>query len=508
MLYPLIKDGFIKFFEDENIKENMILLKKIEQELNVSFVEGTLEALAALLPIMEKNEDTIEIKGISHDKITETLEYYLVQKYFTYLSSEECCYLTLHLLGSRLQSIDNGVVQYSEDEETRELTKILVSEFKRVACVEFENQIEIERALFAHLRTSMYRYKYGIQLGNLMLEDIKKQYSSLFEITKKASEVLTLHIGVPIPDSEIAYLTLHFGGFLRAMKTKVNTLHIVVVCPNGVSTGNMIKGEIRTLLPNANVVKAVSVNEFERGTWDCDFVISTVPLKTTIPLIVVHPILTDIDRIQILKRSMSKTTFQNKQADVDALFNIMKNYVAKDQYKNVYKDLKKYLESLNQFEQISLKPVMNSLMDFLDVSHIYIEEEKMNWISAIHKACDSLIEEKVITANYCSSIISQLQVYGPYMFITQNVVLAHAKSEDGAIQLACNLVVFKQKVAFAPGREAKIVMVLSAPDSQSHLEVLKNINQIFSIATNADAIFECASAEEIQKKMYEMLNIC
>lgn len=507
MLDPFIKNEIMNLFDREDMKQYCTKLKSMEAELQVTFVEGTLETLAMLLPLMQTNAQKVRIKGISHKKLASTQECCLVKKYFPSLSDEEACYLTLHLLGSRLQSIPSDVVQYGEDEETRELTRLLVNEFKRVACVEFENQAEIERTLFAHLHTSLYRYKYGIQLGNPMMEEIMNQYAALFAITKKAAQVLSDHIGTPIPDSEIAYLTLHFGGFLRAMKTSVNILKILLVCPNGVSTGNMLKAELQTLLPNATITAAISSKEFMQGNWECDLIVSTIPLKTDLPLVVVHPIMTDVDRIQILKRSMSKTLLQNRSANTKELFQIVKKYVDPGQYKNLYSDLESYIVSLHMIES-SASSLFKShaLMDFLDLTHVAIVKEPMGWEQAIHYACRTLLEEEAITENYCASIIAQLQKYGPYMFITPDVVLAHAKSEDGANQLACSLVVFQEKVVFAKKREAKIILVLSTPDAESHLAILQDINQIFSDPANTEKLCSCMEEQAILEELNMVLD--
>ena len=340
-----------------------------------------------------------------------------------------------------------------------------------------------------------------------MMEEIMNQYAALFAITKKAAQVLSDHIGTPIPDSEIAYLTLHFGGFLRAMKTSVNILKILLVCPNGVSTGNMLKAELQTLLPNATITAAISSKEFMQGNWECDLIVSTIPLKTDLPLVVVHPIMTDVDRIQILKRSMSKTLLQNRSANTKELFQIVKKYVDPSQYKNLYSDLENYIVSLHMIESTASSLLKShALMDFLDLTHVAIVKEPMGWEQAIHYACRTLLEEEAITENYCASIIAQLQKYGPYMFITPDVVLAHAKSEDGANQLACSLVVFQEKVVFAKKREAKIILVLSTPDAESHLAILQDINQIFSDPANTEKLCRCMEEQEILEELSMILD--
>ena len=74
-----------------------------------------------------------------------------------------------------------------------------------------------------------------------------REYSNLFNITKTVSQYLERMIGLPITDSEIAYLTLHFGAFLKIAEKKNPKLRILIVCVNGVSTGNMLKHEIERL---------------------------------------------------------------------------------------------------------------------------------------------------------------------------------------------------------------------------------------------------------------------
>lgn len=496
LLLPLIKNDYINLFDKNSIKKNLTILQQIEKELHTHFVEGTLPSLATLLPVMEKNKNPIDLALVNKNEIMSTKEFILVDKYFSNLAIDEKCYLSLHLLGSRLQNIPTDLIYQESYNRIFEMAKILVSEFKRIACVEFENQEDIEHALFIHLKTSIYRYQYGIQIGNPMMDDIKKQYASLFEITKKATEVLSNQLGLPIPDGEIAYLTLHFGGFLRSMKTSIDTLKILIVCPNGVSTGNMLKGEISSLLPNAKIIGVVSADEVTASKKDCDFIISSVNVKTNIPVIVVNPILTDSDRIQILKKSMSKTLAQTQCVDTNTLFDIVSKYVDKKYYSNLYKDIENYVASLQVFSPNLFHAQSDGLIDFLDQKHLAICETHMEWMEAIHFASKQLLKNGSITPQYVSSIISQIHVYGPYMFITPDVILAHAKSEDGALSLDLSMVIFKEEVVFSELRKAKIMIVLSTPDAESHLHILQDINTVFSKPEQTKQLLACDSLSD------------
>lgn len=96
-----------------------------------------------------------------------------------------------------------------------------------------------------------------------MCEDIIREYPHLFEITKHVSVYLEQMISLPIPDSEVAYLALHFGAFMKPAEDVQNHLRILIVCTNGVSTGNMLRYELNNLLPNAEIVGGVTEELFD-----------------------------------------------------------------------------------------------------------------------------------------------------------------------------------------------------------------------------------------------------
>ena len=53
-----------------------------------------------------------------------------------------------------------------------------------------------------------------------MLDNIKNEYGDLFELTARTCKYLEKEIGFPIPEGEIAYITLHFGAFISAGQEK------------------------------------------------------------------------------------------------------------------------------------------------------------------------------------------------------------------------------------------------------------------------------------------------
>ena len=308
--------------DDVKNKKNLYLLRSIEKELQAEYVTGILPALSVFISSIENRNDELNFSDMDIEEIIETKEYQLVHEYFPKLKNSEQIYVTLHLLGSRLQTIPVNVMK--EHGETYIIAKNLVKEFERISYFYYDKEEELINAISAHLKTSLYRYRYGIQLGNPMLDSIKTEYSDLFNLTKKACLTLEKQLDVLISDAEVAYLTLHFGAFMPQKKKNKEHFRILIICPNGIGTGNMLRQEVSNLVPQATEITNLPLSSYTPN-HDFDVVISTVVLLNEKKLIVVHPILTDQDRVAILRNCMS--TEPRAKMQIDDIINIAKNYI-------------------------------------------------------------------------------------------------------------------------------------------------------------------------------------
>lgn len=497
-----LNSGALHFLEQEEINTYFEKLKAIEGKLKTKYVEGTLRSLASLLPVMEQGDESLYFPNLKKEELENTKEYSLVQEYFPELIEKEQIYLCLHLLGARVAIVSDDIFESEPNQTVYELTKALVAEFERVACVIFENREDLERALFVHINSSLYRYRFGIQTADVMSKDIIREYPDLFEITKIVSNYIEKQIGLPIPDGEIAYLALHFGSHLSVAENEHQNLRILVVCANGVSTGNMIKRELQKLLPDAEIVDVLASDAVKNAQNICDVIITTVPLKSVVPVICVHPILTDMEREKILNHPKIREKYSRYTPE--KIFEIVKPYIKEQYYDKVKEDLMYYLkESVNDVE--NNMALHQNLLDILNLSHIEIHNEPMSWMQAIKESGKSLKEEGYIEERYLEQIISQIRYYGPYMFITPGVVLAHAKPKDGVKHLGVSFHVFKQSITFSQMHAANIILVLATKDQESHLRILKDIVEIFSMQPRIDELLKMQSPEEILTYLQRIL---
>lgn len=468
----LFKSGVIRFFNQKQIQDYYHTLKKIEQTLEISYVDGVLYSIAALVPLLYQHRTAIRFTDLKQTEIVKTQEYALVQKYFSDLEPEEQIYLSLHLLGSRVNLVPDEYFESDSKTYVYDLTKSLVSEFEKVACVTFDKREELERALFVHLNTSLYRYRYGIQIGNILGDDVMNEYPDMFAITKIAVKRLEKQIELPIPDSEVAYLTLHFGGFLKIPSEENEHLRILIVCVNGISTGNMIKREVHKLLPFAEIVGVVAAVHLINAQNICDLIISTVKINSIVPSITVHPVLTELDRRSILNHRLVAP--RNVEIQKERLFQIVKKYVNPADYPNLLKDLTVYIQRDMQHDVLGEEEEYN-LLSILDESRICIFPDRCSWQNSVRIAGRCLLDNRSIEPKYLDTMITQLQYYGPYMFLTENVLLAHAKPEDGVNCLDVSMALFRESVWFSDSKKAKIIWVLAAEDQEKHLKILQDI---------------------------------
>lgn len=492
-LSGLFNSGIIKFYHPDQIKEYLEKLKQIEAELGINYVAGVLPSIATLLPLLYQHRRSLAFTGLKQAEIEKTNEYALCRKYFPDLNPEEQLYLSLHLLGSRVNLVPDEFFESKSQNDVYDLTTALISEFEKTACVKFDNPRELERALFIHLNTSLYRYRFGIQIGNILGDDVIKEYPDLFTITKTAAKRLEKQLGFPIPDSEIAYLTLHFGGFLKIAKSKSDQLRILIVCVNGLSTGNMIKREVQKLLPFAKIVDVVAAIGLTNAQDICDLIISTVKVSSIVPSITIHPVLTEFDRRSILTHRLvapRNVSLQRKQ-----IFQVVRPYVKPEDYDALLQDLTVYIQNDTQ-ELETDTPEEYDLLNILDTSRICIITEKCQWRHSIRITGNCLINNSSIKPQYLETIISQLHYYGPYMFLTDDVILAHAKPEDGVNCLDISMGIFCTPVKFSEYREAKLVFILAAEDQEKHLKLLQDILKLISNSESMEQLFKCTSALE------------
>ena len=183
---------------------------------------------------------------------------------------------------------------------------------------------------------------------------------------------------------------------------------------------------------------------------------------------------------------------------------MIKKYVDKSHHTELKKDIIRCFQGDTPDLDLSMTVKEYGIPECLNLSKILVTDSEINWQDSIFLAGKYLVQNGSIDKKYLDIILSQTMYYGPYMFITDHIMLAHAKPEDGVNKMDLSLAVFKNPVVFPKGKQAMILFVLAAEDQEKHLKIL---NDILKIAENPENTRRLTAADTKETVLAEILDI-
>lgn len=133
----------------------------------------------------------------------------------------------------------------------------------------------------------------------------------------------------------------------------------------------------------------------------------------------------------------------------------------------------------------------------LEEKGILLDVIAKDWQVAIRICGEILVKTGKVEASYVDAMISNIHELGPYILIAPGVAMPHARPEDGVIKEGISVVVLKEEVAFAPGREVKVLIGLAALNSESHIYILQKIAEVISEADTLERLKNATENDEI-----------
>jgi len=122
--------------------------------------------------------------------------------------------------------------------------------------------------------------------------------------------------------------------------------------------------------------------------------------------------------------------------------------------------------------------IMINLKKLLPEDHIETTNQILTWQEAVQLASQPQLNEKAIDQQYVTNMIHSVEENGPYMVLADYFALMHARPGEGVFHQGMSLLVTKNEIDLA-GKPVRIFLVLAAKDSQSHLESLQEIMEVF-----------------------------
>ena len=507
-LESIFSDFSLDFNFDTVFKAIHDLIIKIESDLKRKFNDRMIRFMTYYLILIQLRLKAKKLIAYNHEEshqISSTQEYLAAHTIYDTLSAffnnekqeDEVIHIAIQLLCA---SLDEYYMNQTND-LSEKIEKIvipeLIHEFEIMACIKFEDKKLLEKNLYVHFLPAYFRTLYQIHLENPIKEDIKREYSELYNLTSSALKSVEDQLQIQFNDSEISYIAMHFGSWFKKQGIDIHKKSIAIVCPSGIATSNFIAKQIINLLPDECNIGTYSYREFDSSKREFDLIISTSYLKTKKNIIKVNPVLSNEEKKSILKALGYKRKAFYKSEIVHDVLTIVERYSKIENMKGLVGDLKEYFsDDLSFHEEVTYKPMLREL---LIEKNIQITEEVKDWQKAIQLASKPLLDQKYINQAYVEAMINTVITIGPYFIVYPLVAIPHARPEDGVNKLSMSLLKVDQPVKFSEDQdhEVKLLIVLAAEDSTSHLKALSQLTELLSNETDVNSLLNSKSIEEI-----------
>lgn len=191
------------------------------------------------------------------------------------LLEQELGFIAVHIIGSRLFSKgDENLISM----ETLNLVRDLFDEINRHYGISFFDDMELFTLMCMHMEPMIQRVRNGIPMRNPLLETIKSENPSGYDLAVYACRWLSQRLHASIDENEMGYMALHFGIALEGLKIS-GRKRVLAVCASGVGTSRMLKYNLEKLFGNTvESITTARVSDLKQmNLSDYDLIVTTVP---------------------------------------------------------------------------------------------------------------------------------------------------------------------------------------------------------------------------------------
>ena len=141
------------------------------------------------------------------------------------------------------------------------------------------------------------------------------------------------------------------------------------------------------------------------------------------------------------------------------------------------------------------------LSNWLKKENINIVSNVTDWQEAIKKSAAPLLKQGIIEDRYITAIFDMHEKVGPYYVLAPGIAMPHSRPEDGAKDVGLSLLLIKEGVRFySDGNDpVKIVVMLAAKDSDSHIAALSALSELLGEEEDINNIIDCDTVDDIFK---------
>lgn len=318
-----------------------------------------------------------------------------------------------------------------------------------------------------HISQSIYRCKNNIKLGDLNYLFDEISTNELIKIIKKEILYIEKIFQIKFSLEEILLYAVHFEASIeRNNNICKNYKKVLLLCVGGYGTTKILTNKLknRYSIEKIDIISIIQLKNINIS--DYDILISTV----------------DIDNIEFknIKNKIKISPFlTNKELKkLDEFFVLKNNNV---NYENLLLNLKENKEIDNKQKQNLIEEF--NILKYETLSKKYFGNiefciKKFNtWEDVIQYGVLKMTKLNFVDMSYADNIISTIKQHGPYMIITKNIALPHAKVEHNNFKTGLYVLYLKYPVIFPERKRVKLLFFLYINPKDSN-ELIDKILQI------------------------------
>ena len=509
---------FAEIFSEADLSLLDELICQAETELERKFSDKAYCQLITYLAIVLRRVDQeVDSLDLHVDNMKNSIEFStakqmvekLKQELKIYISPDETDHIMFYLLGAEvIKSERSKMIRDKRHARVRQdklylVAAVMTDEMERICGVEFgKEKRRIVGDLATHLRSAVYRVKYGVLEENPVYDEVRNKYNEMFQRTKQVVGHLEEYIKEKVNDQEVSYLTMHFvAGLERAKQVTHDKTRIIVVCGTGIGTASVLAYRLMNEF-NVKVIDTVSCRGLGSVREDkYDLIISTVDLSgyDQRRYLKVKPFLGEEDYKKLQQRLNLRypNTHKFELSLVNRLLGIVEKYAEITDKQHLQYEMMYEIKRHNKHRME--RRFVYMLNDLLTRETIKLNLSCVDWKEAVSAGTALLEKNQYVSGGYKEAIINNFAEFGPYMVVAPGIVLAHARPECGVEKLSMSLVTLKTPVNF--GHElndpVKLVVTLAATDNEAHLKALSQLMEVFMNQEDLNTILNATNKDEV-----------
>lgn len=243
-----------------------------------------------------------------------------------------------------------------------------IKKVSNILDIDLTNDYHLKNMLISHIGPMIFRLQKSIAVNNPVAEEVKKQYSVLYNVVWLSVRELTEEFNIKMTADEAAFLAIHFQIAVEKVHTSLN---ILVICPHGIATSELIVSKLKRLILDTDKIKKIDLDDLDKiDLSNVDFIVSSVKLENMkVPVFEVSPVITEQEMKEISRffnENLDKNRFLKSSEKIETNNNLIRelldeNILLKSKAKNkneVFKEILKISNELNRKNNLFLDSII------------------------------------------------------------------------------------------------------------------------------------------------------